>query len=160
MAGKHDADRWYVGRRQLTPPEDHLDEGATCASVAIRKWMDRLELRVRDRRLDERRQGVVVAEGGEIRKQRPDLFRRRWDEVSPTRVVAVATDPVLDSPDAADDACAGVGSHQHAMDRRTTGGIDRLLSGGMLDGELHRVDVRKNAHGVRADPLPGILLYP
>ena len=57
--------------------------------------MDRLELRMGDRRLDDRRQIVTSDEAAEVIEQvRHELGRRR-DERRFERVVSIAADPVL-----------------------------------------------------------------
>jgi hypothetical protein len=47
-------------------PQHHGDERAPGAPVPVREGVDRFELRVRDRRLRDRRQPVAVAERGEV----------------------------------------------------------------------------------------------
>jgi hypothetical protein len=59
--GREDeADGWNEAGRDPAAAEDDVDEGATGASVSVGERMDGLELRVRDRRLDQRRMIVAV----------------------------------------------------------------------------------------------------
>ena len=46
-------------RRYASAAKDDVDECAPRSSVAVDEWMDGLELRVRHRRLDDGRQGII-----------------------------------------------------------------------------------------------------
>jgi hypothetical protein len=79
--GREDeADGWNEAGRDPAAAEDDVDEGATGASVSVGERMDGLELRVRDRRLDQRRMIVAVDILDEIAQQGFDVVRRRRDE--------------------------------------------------------------------------------
>jgi hypothetical protein len=54
VAREHHTNRRHIGRRQSAAPQNDLNEGAPGPAVAILERVDGLELRVRDRGLDER----------------------------------------------------------------------------------------------------------
>jgi hypothetical protein len=64
-------------------------------SVTVVKGVYRLELRVYESRLYERRKCVVVDRSAQIDDERIDLFLRRRDEVRAAGIVVIATNPVL-----------------------------------------------------------------
>ena len=64
--GQHDRDGRHEYRRQASAPEDGMDEAAADATVAIREWMDGLELGVSDRGHGDRRDVVARQEGHEV----------------------------------------------------------------------------------------------
>ena len=76
-----------------------MDEGAPSPSVAVDEGVDRLELRMSDRRLRDCRERVVVGEGAEILEQDLHVLGGRRDERSRARVVAAPADPVLHRAD-------------------------------------------------------------
>ncbi|MGB2711936.1 MAG: hypothetical protein WBC33_10500 [Conexibacter sp.] len=80
MGGEHEAHgRDDVGRHAAAPQDD-MDEATSGAAVAVGERMDRLELRMGDRRLQRDRQVVAVKERGEVVEQLVDVLRRRRDE--------------------------------------------------------------------------------
>ena len=76
-----------------------MDQCAPGTTVPIVEWMNRLELRVHERRLYDRGEAVVVDGLAEIIEQRAYLLRRGRHEVGAARIVVVAADPVLPRPD-------------------------------------------------------------
>ena len=82
-------------RGHAATPQDHVDEAAADAAVAVDERVDRLELRVRDRRLGDGRQVVPVHEGEEIGDQRRDLVLAAAARSRRRRVRQAAADPVL-----------------------------------------------------------------
>ena len=54
-----------------------MNERPPCASIVIDEGVDRLELRMRDSGLDNRRRAVVVAELAEVLEQFAHVLRRR-----------------------------------------------------------------------------------
>ena len=60
------ADRRDVRRSEAAPAQEHLDECAPRAPVAVGEGMNRLELRVGEGGLDERRERLVCAERREV----------------------------------------------------------------------------------------------
>ena len=75
-----------AGRRPPDPP------------VAVGEGVDRFELGVRQRGLDQRRIAIAVHEVDQVVEQRGDVLWRRRDEGCCTRVGVVAADPVLRGP--------------------------------------------------------------
>ena len=63
---EHERDRWGDTRRETPATEDKVDQRPARAPVAVHERVDRLELGVRDRRLNNRRQRVIAAEGAEV----------------------------------------------------------------------------------------------
>ena len=103
--------------------------------------MDGLELRMDERRLNDRWQLVVVDRPAEIRKQARNFVWRRWDEVGAAWVVIVASDPVLNGPHLACDGSVDIPRHQGSMDGIEFRDVHNLLCCSSLDGEFHCVDV-------------------
>ncbi len=87
--GHHDAS----GRAPA--PQDRVDEGAADAAVAVCEGVDRLELRMRDRGLQQCRHAAAIGEGDEVIHVARHRFRRRRDTERASRGEIAATDPVL-----------------------------------------------------------------
>lgn len=119
--------------------------------------MDRLELCMRNSRLDEWRQILFVAEAGKVIEQRGHLFGGRRDEVGPTWIVIVASDPVLSHAKASCDAGIGCALEKRAVDRLQVFG--NYLVGGrcVFDSKLHRVDIREDLRSICSDAAPRVL---
>src|SRR5437764_6611106 len=94
-AREHDADGRHIRCGKAPAAQDHLYKRAPGASVSVFEGVDSLELGVSDAGLNQWRQVVALTEGGRIVDEPPDFIRWRGDEVSPARVVVVASDPVL-----------------------------------------------------------------
>src|SRR5690349_8312566 len=98
--GQDHADWRNVVRGYPATAKDYVDQRPPCPPIAIIERMDRFELRVHQRRLDQRRQEIVVHRGVQIiQKARYFLHWRRYVIRTAWRVV-VPADPVLSSPEA------------------------------------------------------------
>src|SRR5262245_37013767 len=82
-------------RSEPATSEEEMDQASSDAPVSIREGMDGLELRVRDRRLDNRRHVVAIHERCQILEQRMDLLRWGRNEVCSERSGQPTADPVL-----------------------------------------------------------------
>ena len=143
--------------RDVPALEDDLDQGTACSPVPVFVRVNRLELRMRERRLDERRQCLVVAEGAEILEEGVHFLGRGRHEVRAAGVVVVAADPVLLRPDLASDLGPVRRRHEDAVDLDDLRYCDPLLLGRALDRRLHRVDVGEDFEcGLRCS-LPGVV---
>ena len=80
-----------------------MDERAAGAAVAVGERVERLELGVGDRRLNERGMVVAVDIGKEIVEQRVEGVRWRGDERGGAWIVAAAADLFLHRADRAGD---------------------------------------------------------
>ena len=72
-----------------------MDEATAHTAVAIRKRMNRLELRVRDRSLLSPGKILPIEEGREVLEQPWHVLRGRWNELRAARAERLATEPVL-----------------------------------------------------------------
>jgi len=135
---------------------DDVDQAAAGASVAVGERVDRLEVRMRDRRLQRGREIAAVHERGEVGQEPLHLVLRRWDERGATRVVVAAADTVLSgSHDPGDVRVARV-LHQHAVHVDKGAHCDGARSRGCGDGVLHRGDVREDRLGAQIAVLIGV----
>src|SRR5690606_41277473 len=99
---------------------------------------------VRGRRVAEGWEDVVVAEVAEVSDEPLNIFGRRGHEVSATRAVVVAAEPVLGVAELAGLPCSVVASEQATVNVAQVFGADRRRPGGARDGELHRGDGRED----------------
>ena len=76
-----------------------MDERPPGAAVSVSQRVDGFELRVGDRRLNERRMVVAVDICEEVAEQCVEGFRWGRDKRCATRVVAAAANPILPSAD-------------------------------------------------------------
>jgi len=114
---------------------------ASCAAVAVDERMNRFELRVCDRRLNRRRQCVLVRERAEVHKELRNVFVRRRHESGAERIVRSPADPILLGSDLSavhGEACWGKQPPVYFQDA-----LDRDCATG-LDGIRHGIDVRKH----------------
>ena len=90
-ARQHDADWRDIGRRHSTAAQHDVDQGPTGAAVPVIERVDGLELGVDHRRLDERRQQVVVDGVAQIVKQIENVLGTSPERQSEQRAVVVCT---------------------------------------------------------------------
>ena len=121
--------------------QNHVDQGPADPAVPIDERMDRFELRVRERRLDHRRQRVSVAESGQGLQERLYFLGRRRYEGSGTRVVVAAADPVLLRSNAATVLGQSTRRQQTAMDFEKDVQRNFSAMANRIGSERHCVDV-------------------
>ena len=80
---EHHADRRHVRRSEPTTAPNHADQRSPRSTVAVIEWMNRLELRVHQRRLHERRKHVVVHGGAQVGEKAVDLVRGGGTQSAP-----------------------------------------------------------------------------
>src|SRR5438046_3951010 len=149
VSREDDADWRHECGGQSPSPEDDLNQCSSRSAVSVVERVDGLELRMCDRSLDEGRKPFVVAKRAQVHEQSLNVLWRWRHEVRATRIVVVAADPALGSPDAAGDVRVRGSSEQHAMDVDDVLRGDAAGPGRSLDGELHRVDVGQDLGGLR-----------
>ena len=111
------------------------------------------ELRVCDRRLNERGMFVAVDVGQEVSQQGLERLRWRRDERCRAGVVAAATDPVLHVANHTADVRHRGSFHQGPVDAKKIVECDRVPRRAQLDGGLHRGDVGEDFD---SDPIGGV----
>ncbi len=141
------ADRRDVVGGFAAPAQDRVDQGSADATVSVRERMDRLELGVGGRGLDDRGEIGAVDECAQVRKQWPNTLVRRRDVGRSNGVVVVATDPVLClAHDAGDVGILGE-AQQYSVDVLDVGRRERIAGCAELDRQLHRFDVSEDFGG-------------
>ena len=130
---------WQNAQPEPTPAQDQVDQDASRAAVAVNEGMNRLELRVCDRSLRQRRKRVVVAKREQVVQQAGYGLGRRRHEVGRAGVVVAAPDPVLNGPDS---GCMVLqaGSRQKAA--------VRFQHGVQSDGAARLDGIQSPGHGV------------
>jgi hypothetical protein len=93
--GTDRADGGHEREGESSPSEDDMDQRPACPSVAVRKWVDGLELGMGDGGLRKVRVLIVVHVLDQGRDKIMDLVCRWWNEDRATRVVGAAAYPVL-----------------------------------------------------------------
>ncbi len=137
-------DRGRGARQQTLSGEHRVHEGTSGTAVAVGEGMDRLELGVRDRRVEQHREVVPGDEGEQIRHRGRHQLRLRGDVHSAERAVPAASHP--DQPLAQTARCRVRGEQLclHAQD-----GLEIEVRG-ESQSRLHRAHVRDHGAGVRA----------
>ena len=137
------------------PARQHrVDERPPHPAVAVREGVDRLELGVHERRLDERGMGGAVEVRQQIRDEIRHQLGRRRHEVGVQRVVGGAPHPVLGGAGAV--VLGGVGQQAAVEGQQTVGG-HRLRAGELLHRRAHECHIAGDGAGLLAQP-PDLLL--
>jgi len=138
-----------VGRSagEAAPAQDDVDERPAGASVAVGEGVDRLELRMGDRRLHECGMVVAVDVLEEVVQQGVEGLRWGWDEGCRAGVVAAAADPVLHCADDSADLRYRGSFHQDPVDVEEVVECNRARRRAQLDCGLHRSDVGEDLDG-------------
>src|SRR5207245_9396614 len=108
-------DGGHVRGSQSPPSEDDVEQFSSRSAVSVIERVDGLDLRMCDRSLHEGRKPFVVAKRAQVHEQSLDVLWRWRHEVRATRIVVVAADPALGSPDAAGDVRVWGSSEQHTV---------------------------------------------
>ena len=138
---QYDTDWRKEPRGQAAASEDDVHEGAPGTPVSVFEGVDRLELRMDERRLHQRREQIVVHRAAKIFEQAVHLARRRRYEVGSAWIVVVAADPVLLRADTPGEVPVGSMVHQPGVDGDDLFDAEALRVGRLANGELHGVDV-------------------
>lgn len=148
--GEHEAERWGDPPTQAPPPQDEMDERTTRPAVAVGEGVKRLELRVGEGGLYERRVVVAGEVGAEVVEQ-GGQGRVGWGHEGRIQR-GVAADPVLLRADhTAQVGVPGVGE-QRAVDVAQGVRGDRAVVNG--EGGRHRPQVADDLLG-RAGGIEG-----
>ena len=122
-----------------------MDEGAADSAVTVDEWMDRLELSVGQRRLDDRRDILPPQECHEILQELRHLVLGRGYELGVARRCGTGTQPVLNLSDVAGETPLARQDHEGIVDDQDVRDRHRSL----LDREFHRPlhggDIRDHA---------------
>jgi hypothetical protein len=121
-----------------------VDERSPRPAVAVEERVDRLELRVRQRGLHDRRVVIAVQVGHQIVEQRGHMLRRRRDKRRVAWVVGAATDPVLLLADHTANVGRTAPGHQRAVYPAERVEGDGVGADPQRDGLLHAADVREH----------------
>ncbi len=124
-----------------------MDERAADTAVTVRERVDRLELCVGDRRLDDGREVAAVHERDQIVHEVLHVLWRGRNEVGAAGVVGVPADPVLVLAEPAGDLWRGRREHQVAVDLEDVPKPEGPRAGAEGDGVLHGDDVAEDGPG-------------
>ena len=140
-----EADGGHVRGGEAASTQHDVDERTPGAAVAVQERVDRLELRVRERGLSQRRQIVGVQEGAEVLEQRWHRLVRWRNELRDAG--RLSSDPVLLLPHDTGPFRVVAVLHEHAVDGQHVVQVERARLDGELDGRLHRGDVAEHGFG-------------
>ncbi len=141
---QHHADRGDEAGCDAAPAQDHVDEAASGAAVAVTEGVDGLELGVRDRGLRDGGQVVEVHERDEVVEQARHAIRRWRDERRVAWARASAADPVLLRPHDSGESGFGRALEQRPVDVEHVVESESAARGADLDGALHGADVAEH----------------
>ena len=147
LPGKGEAHRRQVPRCDSASAENRQDQCSADAPVAVVEGVNRLELCVRDRRLNHGGNVLSVAECAQIVQQLGNELVRRRDELCVAWARRGAADPVLFFADPPAEVVVAGAGEEEAMD------VEQMVARKLVDvacesdGALERGDVGEDALG-------------
>jgi hypothetical protein len=122
-----------------------VNEGATHSAVSVDEWMDRLELSMGQRRLDDWGDVLPPEKRDQIIEKSGDFVFGWWYELGAARRFGVCAQPVLDLAHATGETSLTRQGHEGIVDGQDVRDGHRSRLGREVDRSLHRCDIGDDA---------------